>query len=152
MKNKDLRLSIVLMVIFAILFAISFTFGHSDVVESHTTAAFFPRVVLIIAMFLTLIMVVQSIRNGPDAEDQNDIDKGALKRVGLSMVVSIAFGFGVSYLGTLVSISLFIIAIMLVWGVRSKRAIVLTALITPALIYGVFTKILFVQLPSGILI
>lgn len=143
-------MSIVMMVIFVILFALSFTFKSSDVVKSHTTASFFPQVVLTIAMFFTAILIYQSVKNGPDdAEEEGDGDES--RRVILSMVVSIAFGLGVSYIGTLVSIALFIVGIMLVWGVRNPVTILLTAVLTPALIYGVFTKILLVQLPGGIL-
>ena len=150
MKNKDLRMSIVMMVLWIILFGLSFTFQSSDAVKSHTTAAFFPRVVLLVAMFFTAIMMYQSFHSGPEAEKEKDEE--AFKRVVLSMVAAIGFGFGVSYLGTLVSISLFIVAVMLVWGVRKKVTIALTALITPVLIYLIFTKVLWVQLPSGILI
>ncbi|MBT8353525.1 MAG: tripartite tricarboxylate transporter TctB family protein [Desulfofustis sp.] len=150
MNNKDLRMSIVMMIIFIILFALSFTFKSSDVVKSHTTASFFPQVVLVVAMFLNAIMMYQSIKNGPDKAKEKG-DRDAFWRVVLSMAAAIAFGFGVSYLGTLVSISLFIAAVMLIWGVRMKVTIVLTALITPVVIYLIFTKILLVQLPSGIL-
>lgn len=151
MKNKDLRMSIVMMVLWVILFGLSFTFQSSDAVKSHTTAAFFPRVVLLVAMFFTAIMMYQSWRNGPDDSGPKETDPETVKRVILSMVMGIAFGFGVPYLGTLVSISLFIVGIMLVWGVRKKMTIVLNALITPVLIHLIFTKILWVQLPSGIL-
>lgn len=143
-------MSIVMMIIFIILFALSFTFKSSDVVKSHTTASFFPQVVLIVAMFLNAIMMYQSVKKGPD-DVQEGGDRDAFWRVVLSMTAAIAFGFGVSYLGTLVSISLFIVAVMLIWGVRKKVTIGLTALITPVLIYLIFTKILLVQLPSGIL-
>ena len=143
-------MSIVMMIIFIILFALSFTFKSSDVVKSHTTASFFPQVVLIVAMFLNAIMMYQSVKKGPDDVKEGG-DRDAHWRVVLSMAAAIAFGFGVSYLGTLVSISLFIVAVMLIWGVRKKVTIALTALITPAVIYLIFTKILLVQLPSGIL-
>jgi putative tricarboxylic transport membrane protein len=149
--NKDLRMAIVLMVLFIVLFGISFTFQSSGVMLTHTTAAFFPRVVLLVAMFLTLILIVQSLRNGPDKAEEK-MDKAAFKRVVMSMACAVGLGLGTSYLGTLVSIALFIIAIMLVWGVRSIRAMVLTALLTPVLIYLIFNKILLVQLPSGILV
>jgi putative tricarboxylic transport membrane protein len=151
MKNRDLRMSIVMMIIFVILFALTFTFESSGVVKSHTTASFFPQVVLIVAMFLNAIMMYQSVKNGPD-EAKEDGDRDAFWRVVLSMAAAIGFGFGVSYLGTLVSIALFIIAVMLVWGVRKKTTILITALLTPVLIYLVFTKILLVQLPTGIII
>ena len=151
MNNKDLRMATVMMVIFIILYGISFTFQSSGVMLTHTTAAFFPRVVLAVAMFLTLIMIIQSIRKGPD-KAKKKMDRDAFRRVVLSMVCAVGFGLGTAYLGTLVSIALFIVAIMLSWGVRSKRAIILTAALTPVLIYLVFQKILLVQLPSGILI
>jgi putative tricarboxylic transport membrane protein len=143
-------MSIAMMIIFIILFALSFTFKSSDVVKSHTTASFFPQVVLIVAMFLNAIMMYQSIKNGPDKAKEEG-DREAFWRVVLSMAAAIGFGFGVSYLGTLVSISLFIMAVMLIWGVRKKVTIGLTALITPVVIYLIFTKILLVQLPAGIL-
>jgi len=150
-NNKDLRMGIVMMVIFIVLYGISFTFQSSGVMTTHTTAAFFPRVVLLMAMFLTLIIIIQSIRKGPDKVAKK-MDPTAFRRVVGSMVCAICFGLGASFLGTLVSISLFIIAIMLVWGVRSKRAIIISALVTPILIYLVFNQVLLVQLPSGILI
>jgi hypothetical protein len=150
-NNKDLRMGIVLMVIFIVLFGISFSFQSSGVVLTHTTAAFFPRVVLVVAMFLTLIMIIQSIRKGPD-KDVKKMEKAVFNRVVLTMVCAVGFGLGVAFLGTLVSIALFIVATMLAWGVRSKRAIIMTALLTPLLIYLVFNQVLLVQLPGGILI
>ena len=151
MNNKDLRMAIVMMVIFIILYAISFSFQSSGVVTSHTTAAFFPRVVLLVAMFLTLIMIIQSIRQGPDKAIKK-MDKAVFRRVVLTMACAAGLGLGSVYLGSLVSIALFIVATMLAWGVTSKRAIILTAIVTPILIYLVFNQILLVQLPSGILI
>jgi putative tricarboxylic transport membrane protein len=110
-------------------------------------------VVLLVAMFFTVIMIYQSIRNGPDeVVEKADDHREVKKRVVLSMAAAIGFGAGVSYLGTLVSISLFIIATMLVWGVRNKVSILLNAILTPIIIYVIFTKILWVQLPAGILI
>jgi len=137
------------MIIFIILFGNSFTLQHSDVMKTHTTAAFFPRVVLIVAMFFTVLLIIQSIVKGGEAAGEK-MDREKFKRVLLSMGAAVLLGFGAPYLGTLVSIALFIVAIMLAWGVRSKLTILLNAIITPLFIYLVFTKILLVQLPAGI--
>ena len=144
-------MAIVMMVIFIVLYGISYTFQSSGVMLTHTTASFFPRVVLIMAMFLTLVIIVQSILKGPDKVVKK-MEKAASKRVAGSMICAVAFGFGAAYLGTLVSIALFVVAIMKVWGVQSKRPIILTAIITPILIYLIFNQVLLVQLPAGILI
>ena len=144
-------MAIILMAIFIVLYIISFSFQSSGAVASHTTASFFPRVVLLVAIFLTAIMIIQSIRKGPD-KIVKKMDAKTLRRVALTMICAFGFGLGCVYLGTLVSIALFIVATMLAWGVRSARAIILTALLTPVFIHIVFNKVLLVQLPSGILI
>ncbi len=144
-------MAIILMAIFIVLYIISFSFQSSGAVASHTTASFFPRVVLLVAMFLTGIMIIQSIRKGPDKMSKK-MDDRTKRRVVLTMICAFGFGLGCVYLGTLVSITLFIGATMLAWGVRSARVIILTALLTPIFIHFVFNKILLVQLPSGILI
>ncbi len=151
MTNKDLRLGIILMVIFAILFGISFTFRSSAAMTTHTTAAFFPRVVLILLMFLTLLLIVTSIVKGSATKNKKKMDRETLIRVLGTMGGCIVLALGASYLGTLVSIALFIVMVMLVWGVRNKLVMLASAIITPILIYAIFTKILYVQLPSGIL-
>ena len=152
MGNKDLRMAIMMMVIFIVLFGLSFTFQKSGVLTTHTTAAFFPRVVLLVAMFLTLIIIVQNLRKGEPAAAAKTKDAAATRRVVLSMIWSILFGFGVSYLGTLVSMALFIGGIMLIWGFRNWRVIAANSLITPVVVYLIFKKVLLVQLPAGILL
>jgi len=151
MTNRDLRLGIILMVIFAILYGISFTFQSSEAMSTHTTAAFFPQVVLILLMFLTLLLIITSIVKGSATKNKEKMDRETLLRVLGTMGACILLGIGASYLGTLVSIALFIVMVMLVWGVRNKLVILVNAIITPILIYLIFTKILYVQLPSGIL-
>ena len=152
MGNKDLRMAIMMMVIFIVLFGLSFTFQKSGVLTTHTTAAFFPRVVLLVAMFLTLIIILQSLRKGEETAATKTKDAAATRRVVLSMIWSILFGFGVSYLGTLVSMALFIGGIMLIWGFRNWRVIAANSLITPVVVYLIFKKVLLVQLPAGILL
>jgi len=152
MTNRDLRLGIVLMVIFAVLFGISFTFQSSKAMTTHTTAAFFPRIVLILLMFLTLLFIITSYVKGSATKNKAKMDRNTLRRVLGTMGACILLGLGASYLGTLVSIALFIVTVMLVWGVRNKLVILVNAIITPILVYAIFTKILYVQLPPGILI
>jgi putative tricarboxylic transport membrane protein len=151
MKNKDTRLSLILMAIFLALFGISFTFPESTLSATHTSAAFFPRVVLIMAMILTLIMILQNIRKKEVTRKSRSLDKEQRFRVLGSMVISILFALGAVYIGTYVSLFFLIAVMMIIWGVRDKVAILLNALLTPLLIYLVFTKLLLVQFPSGFL-
>ena len=151
MTNKDLRLGIILMVIFAILYGMSFTFQSSATMTTHTTAAFFPQVVLILLMFLTLLFIITSVVKGSATKNKEKMDRETRLRVLGTMGACILLALGTNYLGTLVSIGLFIVMVMLVWGVQNKLVILANAIITPILVYLIFTKILYVQLPSGLL-
>jgi hypothetical protein len=150
MKKNDLRLSMVLLAIFITLYALSYTFQASVVVETHTTAAFFPRVVLVFLMFMTLLLIIRSVVRGKTVAEEK-MDRAQLKRVLATMGLSVLLLLGALFLGTFVSLALFIVATMLTWGVRNKMTIFLNAVLTPVLIYLIFTKVLMVQFPSGIL-
>ena len=65
--------------------------------------------------------------------------------------VAAFFGLGAVFMGTFISLFLFIVGFMLLWGVRRKGTILITAVGTTALIYIVFTKLLEVQFPAGYL-
>ena len=151
MKNRDFRLGIVLMIVFIILYLITFTFQTSSAMGTHTTAAFFPRVVLIVLMILTAFLIIQNLLKRGEVSSSEKMDRDKARRVLSSMVLAVLFVLGASYLGSLVSIALFVVAIMWTWGVRNKLVILLNAILTPCFIYLVFTEILLVQLPSGIL-
>jgi len=149
--NKDIRLCLVLLTIFLILFGISFTLPVSAMAETHTSAAFFPQIVLIIAIILSCILIIKSIFAGKTSSNNKGLERDQKIRVLGSMGLSMLFALGIVFIGTFVSIFLLIVAIMLMWGVRNKLVILLNALLTPIIIYYVFTKILLVPFPSGFL-
>ncbi len=145
-------MAIVLMVIFIILYGISFSFQSSGAVASHTTASFFPRVVLLVAMFLTADNDRSEYPQWTGQSCKRRWRRRPSSELSLTMACAVGFGLGSVYLGTLVSISLFIVATMLVWGSEVNGQLLSPAILTPVLIYLVFNQILLVQLPSGILI
>ncbi len=149
--NKDLRIGLVLLIIFLILFGISFTLPVSAMAETHTSPAFFPRIVLILAMGLTLILIIKNIFKKENSSSIKGLERDQKLRVLGSMGLAVIFGFSAVFIGTFVSIFLLIIAIMVIWGVRNKLIILLNAIFIPIFVYMVFTKILFVQFPSGFL-
>ena len=149
--KKDLRIGLALLIIFLILFGISFTLPVSTMAKTHTSPAFFPRIVLIIAIGLTCILIIKNILIKDISSDNKVLIWEQKLRILGSMGLAVLFGFGAVFIGTYVSIFLLIIAIMVMWGVRNKVAILLNAILTPIFIYLIFTKILLVQFPSGLL-
>lgn len=134
-----------------VLYGVSYTFPKSAMSETHTSAAFFPRVVLILAMGLTCILIIKNILRKGTSSGYQGLEKEQKLRVLGSMGLALGFALGAVFIGTFVSISLLIIAIMVLWGVTNKITILLVALLTPIFVYLVFTKILLVQFPPGLL-
>lgn len=151
MPNKDLRVGLGLLVIFLVLFGISFTLPQSAVMKTHTSAAFFPRTVLILAMGLTLLLIVKAILQGKPLSRNKVLEGQPKVRVFGTFGLAVFFPVGAIYLGTFVSMFILIVVLMRLWGVKNKIAILLNAALTPLLIYLIFTELLMVQFPSGVL-
>jgi len=151
MKNRDLRLGLILMTFLLVLYGVSYTFPKSVMSETHTSAAFFPRVVLILAMGLTAILIITNIVRRETSSGYKGLEREQKLRVFGSMGLALAFALGAVFIGTFVSVFLLIIAMMALWGVRNKVAILAVALLTPLFVYVIFTKILLVQFPRGFL-
>jgi hypothetical protein len=144
-------LGLILMTILLVLYGVSYTFPKSVMSETHTSAAFFPRIVLIVAMGLTSILIITNILRKDASSVYKVLEKEQKLRVLGSMALALGFSLGAVFIGTLVSIFLLIIAMMALWGVRNKVTILLVALLTPIFVYVIFTKILLVQFPTGFL-
>jgi putative tricarboxylic transport membrane protein len=151
MPNKDLRVGLGLLVIFLILFGISFTFPQSAVMKTHTSPAFFPRTVLIVAIGLTLLLIVKALLQGKPLSPNKVLEGQQKFRVLGTFGLAAFFPVGAVYLGTFVSMFVLIVILMRVWGVKNWMTILLNAALTPLLIYLIFTKLLMVQFPSGAL-
>jgi putative tricarboxylic transport membrane protein len=151
MPNKDLRVGLGLLVIFLVLFGISFTIPQSAVLKTHTSPAFFPRTVLIVAIGLTLLLIVKALLQ-KKAPLRDKVLEGQQKvRVLGTFGLAAFFPVGAIYLGTFVSMFILIVVLMILWGVKNKMAILLNAVLTPVAIYLIFTELLMVQFPSGVL-
>jgi putative tricarboxylic transport membrane protein len=151
MPNKDLRVGLGLLVIFLILFGISFTIPQSAVLKTHTSPAFFPRTVLIVAIGLTLLLIVKALLQGKPLTRGKALERQQKVRVLGTFGLAAFFPVGAIYLGTFVSMFILIVVLMTLWGVKNKMAILLNAALTPVLIYLIFTELLMVQFPSGVL-
>jgi hypothetical protein len=150
MFNKDVRVGLLLLLILVGLYGISYTFEGSALTTLQTGPEFFPRIVLLLAMGLSLLLVATNIGRKKKPIKEDPLSANAKKRVFGSMLIAILFGFSAVYIGTYVSIFLLTVGIMALWGVRNKLTIFLNAGLTTAGVYLVFTKVLLVQFPHGI--
>ncbi len=146
MRHSDVRISLVLFAVFAALLAYTFTLPKPQL-SVGVGPAFVPQIVLSALLCLTVALLIkgwlQTRRSTPDPPEKR---QGRLHIYG--MLLAVGFVLLMEYVGTFVSIPLFIAAIMLLAGGRRPLTVVLMALGIPAIIYMVFTLFLQIQFPA----
>lgn len=88
----------------------------------------------------------------PDTTEQPSINKNFARRVVLYMLASCAYVAGIEYIGFIVSSLVIIPCYILLSGGRSMKPLVITSLATPLILYVIFTVIMEIYLPDGLLI
>ena len=120
------------------------------------SARFFPYVITILAIILSLVLLIQSLaRTSGAAEGRKGIlGVEQVRRIAPVLVIAFIYLFLFNLLGYLVSAILCFIALLGYYGLSFRKewkvAIPLIILL-PILIYYVFKIMLYVPLPAGIL-
>jgi len=108
---------------------------------------YFPTILSVILIGLSLVLIVSS-------RDVSSAPLGIFSKE--NSIVFIAGGLTLAFigliyvLGFLIATPLYLIAILRFFRMTSWRSVLLTAVITTAASYAVFTTVLEVQLPSGL--
>jgi hypothetical protein len=106
-----------------------------------------PRFVVAILLSFTVLLVFQTIFLKPDSPSPIDFKSKGQKRVFGLFGVVIAFGLVQPIFGFFLSTALFIVAVMLIMGEKSKLRILLSSAGITAFIYVFFSFLLNVMLP-----
>ena len=105
----------------------------------------FPRLVLGVIIALALILALQARRAAPARRAR------VPAMIYLSAGLLIALVVALEYLGAFAAMALFCIARPLLWGERRLVALAIYAVAVPSAVYLLFTRILEVRFPGGIL-
>ena len=146
MRHPDIRICVVLLAVFAVLFGYSF-FLPSPPRLVGVGPAFVPQLVLVALMGLTLLLLVQSwheTRRSPAARSEREPGRGHL----YGMLVAVGFVLMMSYVGTFVSVALYVAVTVVMGGGRRFTTVIVMALAVPVAVYLLFTKLLEVQFPA----
>ena len=118
--------------------------------------AFYPRIVLIVTAFLSLILVVMDVRAARGDVVAAPVSKGPAPNYRLVLTTFVLFGLYIVFLpklGFRISTFLFVFALQtaLEWPTSPKRwlVVLLVALATSAICHFVFEDYLLVLLPRG---
>ena len=106
-----------------------------------------PRFIAIVMLIFTWLLISQTISGKSDTSSPIDFKSKGLKRVFLIFIALIAFGRALPLLGFLLSSSLFIVAVMIAMGEKSKLRMLLSSVGISVFIYIFFEYMLNVMLP-----
>lgn len=146
MKKID-RITGILLIVFA-LFAYYGSYSFPELGVTDTGPAFFPRLVAIGIIGLSIILIVKSFIKTEDEKVKFDGYKKVLLSVGIMIVYLIGF----LKIGFFTSSVFSLILIMYVMGMRKKTTILLVTILSTGVIYLIFYYLFNVPLPKGILI
>ena len=116
--------------------------------------ALWPKAILLMIIVLSAVQFVQqtvsAFRATADSTAQADsTDKNGSRMLLLTIILSLLYGFGVSYVGFLLSIFVFQILFLFILNVKNIKALVLYPIFLTAGIYAIFIKVLYIPLPRG---
>ncbi|MEO6163220.1 MAG: tripartite tricarboxylate transporter TctB family protein [Candidatus Binatia bacterium] len=112
---------------------------------------FFPRVLGILLVLLTLIELLRALRQPESANAPGKIASEGWFRIGATLATMLGFALVMEQLGFL--LATFFLMVLLLRAIEAPRwpKVLIVALITSLLSYGLFAWLLGVPLPAGIL-
>jgi len=143
--HQDTIAGIVLLLFCALAFWLTTRFESLPAMLSQNVPpTFFPRIVVGLISLCSIALIVDGLKRTPEQRDT--VKHSVLLSGGLIVLMPVS----VWLIGSLPSISLFSIALPLLWGERRLHLPLLLAISLPAAVYLVFTLALGVRFPLGL--
>ena len=143
--------------VMAIIYGIITPFQASSYTEGNSISG--RALPLFIAMLLGFLGTLHSYSNWKlfqslpaDETVQEPLSPLFIKRVVLYLLASCVYVAGIEYIGFIVTSFAVLPCLILLSGGRNKKALIATTVITPLVLYGIFTLIMEIYLPDGLFI
>jgi hypothetical protein len=154
MKVKsEVIISGITLLVTCFLFYVASTFPQSRMTDQ-VGPALWPKIILLMIIMLSMTLLIQFViyyLKGKKETPKEDFpaEKEGFRMLVLTVILSLLYGFGVSYVGFLLSILVFQTLFLLILKVRKIPVLVLYPLCLTIVIYAIFIKILYIPLPRG---
>lgn len=112
---------------------------------------FFPKTLVILLLLLSLVLLVQALRQKETERGREKIAADGWSRIAATLATMIGFALVLEWLGFL--LSTFLLMVLLLRAIEAPRwsKVFTVALLTALAAYGLFAWLLGVPLPAGIL-
>lgn len=112
---------------------------------------FWPQGISILVIILCIPLIVSQLKQRTQASTKEEHKDRAYHLVWAAIVLTTVYLFGAEWLGYFVCTTLLMLALLLVFGERSKIMLLALPLGTMLVVYGVFYLFLRIPLPTGLL-
>lgn len=112
---------------------------------------FFPRVLGVFLILLTVGELVRALRQAATTDGPGKIDSDGWFRIGAALAIMLGFALVLEWLGFLLATFALMVLLLRAIEAPSWPKVVIIASITSVLSYGLFSWLLGVPLPAGIL-
>lgn len=146
---KELFFAIAITVISAILFFISFTYPAKS--------SDFPKFLCGLMLLFSILILLKAVRSEMEARKSGNREKSdekfisSLKVSAIIFSLTIAYVFGIMYIGYFVSSVIFLITMMSIFGKQKLLAKIIATLLFLIVIYVFFVSFLGLRLSQGLL-
>jgi putative tricarboxylic transport membrane protein len=149
MKRANLAAAIGLLLLAGFIFFESRKLSFGTFRVPHT--GFYPKILTGLLLLLTLSCLVQTLRDKTIERPTEQIPAEGWFRIGATLATLIGFALVLEWLGFL--LSTFVLMILLLRAIEAPKwsKVIVVALVTAALSYGLFGWLLGVPLPAGVL-
>jgi len=150
----DIVISGITFAVAGILFYVARTFPQLKFAD-RVGPAFWPKTILFTVIVLSgslfLKNVIMGLRREKFGQEEVPVpEKEGAKRLIMAIVLSIIYGFSVTYGGFLLSIFLFQVLFLLILKVKRLLVLALFPLSLTVILYIIFIKVLYIPLPRGV--
>lgn len=116
--------------------------------EAPYQARYYPRAMLDLSMFLTLLLLVTSLKkHEPHKAEGMKHNKG----VYITILITGLYIALIHLVGFYIATMLYLLSVMLFLEIRNKLVLILVPVLTTLFVYLVFNQVLMVFLPEGLL-
>ncbi len=149
--NKGLLCAIPSLIFSLVCLYASITYPNLKTDYMQVSASFFPTVVSVIMAAVSLIMLIEAIVKPDIREPLSDTEKKAYLRGILAIADCIFYVAIFKPVGYIISSILALFAMMVIFGNRKWKAMIITSIAMPIVLYLVFYYALQTNLPAGVL-
>ncbi|MBZ4683338.1 MAG: putative tricarboxylic transport rane protein [Fusobacteriaceae bacterium] len=152
MKKINIAIGIIFIIFSSFIYMKANTFKQTLIVDIGLGADFFPKLISIIIILISILLIYLSIKNKELSNNVSSVFNSDMKNSIIGMFLLIIYGISLNIIGYLISTIIFCYIFLHIFKVKNILLKITISLIFSLIIYFIFNRVFLITLPVGILI